>query len=503
MGILNNFKNAFNNITSVARYKMITDKGNGFYAWNGKLYESDIVRACIRPRTKAIGKLIPKHIRNDAMGIKTNPEPYIRFLLEDPNPYMSGQMLQEKVTSQLALNNNAFILIIKDDNGYPVELYPIPCMTAEAIYNQTGDLFLKFYFQNGKTATFPYTEVIHLRDDYNSNDIFGEPPGLALTSLMNVVSIIDQGTIKAIKNSGIIRWLLQYNTSLRPEDLKKNVKEFTDNYLSVETETFGAAGTDAKATATRIEPKDFVPNAAQTDRTTERIYSFFNTNKKIVQSSYNEDEWISYYEARIEPDAMQMASEYTRKLFTRRERGFGNKIVFESSSLTFASMATKLGLSSFVELGIFNPNEVREIMNYAPRDGGDEYVRRLDTRPTSEPKNKANAFRNKSNSKKSKVYAVDFDGTLCNNLYPKIGWEKTNVTAYVKKLKEDGNRIILWTCRADDLLQEAVDWCAEKGIEFDGINENLEDIISEYGSDTRKISADIYLDDKALNVDDI
>ncbi|SKA89664.1 phage portal protein, HK97 family [Clostridium sp. USBA 49] len=375
MGFLSRFKN----VTSVARYKMITDRGNGFYAWNGKLFESDIVRACIRPRVKAFGKLVAKHVRKDQNGLKINPEPYIRFLLEEPNPYMSGQMLQEKVMNQLALNNNAFILIIRDEFGYPYELYPIPCLSVEALYNSTGDLFLKFYFQNGKSSVFPYSDIIHLRDDYNDNDIFGEPPGKALTSLMNIVGTIDQGIIKAIKNSGVIRWLLQYNTPLRPEDLKKNVKEFADNYLSIESETFGAAGVDAKASAQRIEPKDYVPNATQTDRTIQRIYSFFNTNEKIVQSRYTEDEWISYYEARIEPDAIQASNEYTRKLFSRRERGFGNQIIFEASSLQYASMSTKLQLVQFVDRGMMTPNEVREIMNLTPIEGGDNVLLRKDT----------------------------------------------------------------------------------------------------------------------------
>ena len=384
MGLLNKIKSTFSNATKVSRVKMITDRGNGFYSWDGKLYKSDIVRACIRPRVKAIGKLIPKHIRNGPDGLKINPESYMRFLLTEPNPYMSGQMLQEKVANQLALNSNAFILIIKDENGYPIELYPVPCLTAEAIYDKSGNLYLKFYYRNGRTGIFPYSDIIHLRDDYNDNDIFGDPPGEALTSLMEVIGTIDQGMVKAIKNSGVIRWLLQFQQSLRPEDIEKNVKQFADTYLSIESDTFGVAGVDAKADAKQIEPTDYVPNAAQTDRTTERIYSFFNTNKKIVQSSYNEDEWISYYEARIEPDALQMANEYTRKLFTRRERGFGNKIIFESSNLNFASMQTKLNLVQYVDRGIMNPNEVREILNMAPREGGDEYIRRLDTRPADE-----------------------------------------------------------------------------------------------------------------------
>ena len=81
---------------------------------------------------------------------------------------------------------------------------------------------------------------------------------------------------------------------------------------------------------------------------------------------------------------MQLSGEYTRKLFSRRERGFGNKIMFEASNLTFASMQTKLNLVQYVDRGIFTPNEVRDILHYAPIEGGDVAVRRLDTRPTSE-----------------------------------------------------------------------------------------------------------------------
>jgi len=357
---------------------MITDTGNGFYSWNGKLYQSDIVRACIRPKTKAMGKLVAKHIRSDTNGIKVNPEPYIRFLLEEPNPYMCGQVMQEKVANQLALNNNAFILIIRDEFGYPCELYPIPCGSVEAVY-ENNELHLKFYFLNGKITKFPYTEVIHIRDDFSENDIFGESPARALSSLMEIVNTTDQGIVKAIKNSGVIKWLLKFSTQLRPEDIKTNVKEFVDNYLSIDSETFGAAGVDAKADIQRIEPKDYVPNAMQIDRTTLRIYAFFNTNEKIVMSTYDEVGWISYYEAVIEPMATQMSSEYTRKLFTRRERGFGNKIYFEACNLSYASTQTKLAFVAMVDRGAMVPNQWRDLFNWAPIEGGDDPIRRLDT----------------------------------------------------------------------------------------------------------------------------
>lgn len=360
--------------------KMVTTLGEFYYAWNGKLYESDIVRACIRPKVKAIGKLVGKHIRDDPQtGLKINPDANIRFLLSEPNPFMTGQQMQEKVANQLCLNNNAFILVVRDDNGKAMQLYPVPCVMAETKYNDDGELYLKFQYRNGKTGTFKYSDIIHLRQDYNNDDIFGESPAPALAQMMEVLGTIDQGIVKAIKNSGVIRWLLTFGSSMRDEDIKKNVQKFVDNYLAVETDSFGAAGVDAKATVQRIEPKDYVPNASQTDRTIDRIYSFFNTNKKIVQSEYTEDEWTAYYEAEIEPVAIQLCQVYSVKLFTRKERGFGNRIVFEANNLQCASLTTKLAFQAMVDRGAMTPNEWRETMNMVPVEGGDEPIRRLDT----------------------------------------------------------------------------------------------------------------------------
>jgi HK97 family phage portal protein len=304
----------------------------------------------------------------------------MRFLLEEPNPYMTGQMLQEKLAVQLELNNNAFAWISRNTDGYPMEIYPITAMAVDAIQDSGGELYLRFNIKNGKTVTFKYTDIIHIRKDFSTNEIFGESPAKVLMPLMEIVNTTDQGIVKAIKNSNIIRWLLKFNQSLRPEDIRKNTKEFADSFLNTETtETVGVAAVDSKAEAVQIEPKDYVPNASQMDRTVKRIYSFFNTNEKIVQGNYSENEWISYYEANVEPEIIQLSGEYTRKLFSRKERGFGNKIIFESSNLTFASMQTKLNLVQFVDRGIMNPNEVREVLNMAPREGGDTYVLRKDT----------------------------------------------------------------------------------------------------------------------------
>lgn len=366
--------------TSGNQFKMVTTWGDYYYSWNGKLYESDIVRACIRPKVKAIGKLVGKHIRDDPNnGLQINPKPYIRILLKNPNPVMTAQQFQEKMATQLCLNNNAFALIIRNENGLPIQLYPIPAVSAEAIYDKQGVLYIRFTYRNGNSGTFLYSDILHLKSDYYDDDIFGTESGQTLAQLMECVGVIDQGIVKAIKNSGVIRWLLKFNSSMRPEDVKKNTKEFVDNYLSIKSDTFGAAGVDAKAEAKQIEPKDYVPNATQTDRITERIYSYFNTNKKIVQSTWTEDEWNAYYEAEVEPVAIQFGEVLTAKLFTRTEQDFGNQIIYEASNLQCASLSTKLQFLSMVDRGAMTPNEWRSTMNMAPLEGGDRPIRRLDT----------------------------------------------------------------------------------------------------------------------------
>ena len=366
--------------TAGSQFKMVTTWGEYYYSWNGKLYESDIVRACIRPKVKAIGKLVGKHIRDDPKnGLQVNPKPYIRMLLKNPNPIMTAQQFQEKLATQLCLNNNAFALIVRDANGLPAQLYPIPAVMAETIYDKQGVLHIRFTYKNGNSGTFLYSDIIHLKEDFYEDDVFGTESGSTLAQLMECVGVIDQGIVKAIKNSGIVRWLLKFNSSMRPEDVKKNTKEFVDNYLSIESDTFGAAGVDAKAEAKQIEPKDYVPNATQTDRITERIYSYFNTNKKIVQSTWTEDEWNAYYEAEVEPVAIQLGDVLTTKLFTRTEQDFGNHIIYEASNLQCASLSTKLQFQAMVDRGAMTPNEWRTTMNMGPIEGGDKPIRRLDT----------------------------------------------------------------------------------------------------------------------------
>lgn len=379
MGLITNLKERFQSTKGFASVQLVSEQGENYYSWDGKLYESDIVRSCVRPKAQAIGKIYGKHIRDNGKGkVDVNTVPYLRFLLSDPNPYMSGQILQEKMATQASISGNAFALIIRDDNGLPTQVYPINAIFAEALYRK-DELLIRFTLKNGQMKTFSYSDILHIRCDVNENDIFGSSRVAPIMETMNVVGTLDTGIINAVKNSGIIRWLLISKSSLRPEDLKKNVQDFVKNYMSVEGDTFGAAGIDAKFEAKQVNATNVMPDSSLTDQQMDRVYRYFNTNKKIVTSDYSEEEWNSYYNAEIEPMVLQFSQEWTRKLFSKRERSSGNSIVFEAINLQCATLKTKLSLQAMVDRGAMLPDEWRHTLNLSNIPGGDKPIRRLDT----------------------------------------------------------------------------------------------------------------------------
>ena len=92
------------------------------------------------------------------------------------------------------------------------------------------------------------------------------------------------------------------------------------------------------------------------------------------------------------------------------------------------------------------------------------------------------------------IVAVDFDGTLSlGSQYPNIGRFNTHLYEALMKLRSIGWSIVLWTCREGKELKEAVEWCANNGLEFDAINENPPEVPFK----SRKVVADMYIDDNA------
>lgn len=97
------------------------------------------------------------------------------------------------------------------------------------------------------------------------------------------------------------------------------------------------------------------------------------------------------------------------------------------------------------------------------------------------------------------IYAVDFDGTIVTDAYPEIGQPNQELIIWLSDCKKAGDKLILWTCRTGEKLDEAVKWCMNNyNLKFDAVNANLPEMVERFGMDPRKIFADVFIDDRAI-----
>lgn len=355
---------------NVTYFKTLNDYVPFFSAFDGNLYDSDIVRTCIDAIARHAGKLKAKHIRRvDGEIIQTNSN--IEWLLQvRPNEYMNGYDFIYKIVSQLYSNNNAFVYIRVDGNKI-TGFYPINFSTVELVEFQ-GELYCRFLFKTGYQMTVPYTDLIHLRRHFNREDIFGEDGRKPFKPTLDLINTINQGISNAIKSSARIRGWLKFNQVMRPEDLKEARDKFVADYLSISNDG-GIAAVDTKGDFTPAKLEPVLADDKQMTVTRENAYRYFGVNDKIIQGNYNEDEFNAFYSSVLEPIAIQLSLEFTAKIFTNKELGFGNEIIFNANRLTFASNNTKVNMARYIlPYGILTVNEMREIFELEPVEDGDK-----------------------------------------------------------------------------------------------------------------------------------
>lgn len=357
-----------------ARWKELGSYTSTFVPFGSDMYKSDLVRACIRPLAEHTSKA-------NAVCTDKNIE---RLLNLSPNVYMNGKDFLYKVRTLLELRNTAFVYIQRDDKAVVRGFYPVPYASYEAI-DYGGRLYIKFRF-DGEAATdlvLPWADLAVLRKDYNKKDIGGDDNS-PIVSTLDLIGTINQGVGNAVKSTANLRGILKSTKAmLSKEDIKAQKDKFVADYMNLSNEG-GIASLDATQDFQPIEMKPVVTSSATMKELREDVYRFFGINDSIIMSDYTESQMEAFYEARIEPFLVAFGTELTRKVFTDREIGFNNSVMYESNRMNYTSNATKLNMIQLVDRGIMTPNELRLMFNLAPFEGGDEFIRRLDTMPTGQ-----------------------------------------------------------------------------------------------------------------------
>lgn len=377
MGIFQKLINSRKKGRQLERAELLNGQTVAFTAWNGNAYANDIARGAIDSIARNISKLKGRHVvvygdvRKPGTDTRLN-----RILQVQPNQYMNASDLLYKLATHYYLFNNAFAYIDKDERGNVVAVYPITCTQADFLSDTNGEMFVQFRFKNGNMIVLPYADIVHLRRNYNSDELLGDDNG-ALYPALELAHTQNQGIVNGIKNGATIRGMLKYSNVLAPEVLKADKERFISDYLDV-SNNGGIIATDNKAEYVPLENKPVNIDADQMKATATKIYDYLGISEKIVNSTYNEDEWGAFYESVIEPFSILLSLEFTRKIFNAREQAYGNQIVFDSGRVIYSNNQTRLNMiKELVPYGLLTVNEAREILNLAPVEDGDRRLQSL------------------------------------------------------------------------------------------------------------------------------
>lgn len=344
---------------------------------NMDIYKSEIARSAIHTIANNASKLKGKHIRKKNGEIKEGDADLNYLLQVRPNPRMSAASMIYKSVTQMYVQGDSFIHIVRDMMGRPIELMPIDYTTFK-VYTEGEYVYIQFQDGNRNQFIYDYQDVIHLRRHFNKGSVKSEEPISAFGNVLDASNTMIQGLTNATKNSARIRGILIHEGTMKEKDLKARSDAFKTEYMNLEN-SGGIAALDGKATYQELKPdyKNF--DSEQMEYIKEMMYSFFNVNDDIVQSKYSEENWDAFYESVLETIGLQYSLECTHKFFSNREKGHGNEIYFEANRLAYVSTKTKIQLvKETAPLGIFTINEVRtEIFNMAPIEGGDVRLQTL------------------------------------------------------------------------------------------------------------------------------
>lgn len=341
------------------------------------IYCSDVVQQALKCIVDEMKKLNPTHVRyveNDPVPIKGS----VQDVLNSPNQLMTTSEFLEKTVWMLLMNYNAFIIPtyytwVDEKTGaerrYYDGLYPINPTQVDFIEDASGRLFVKFWFWNGENTTLRYDDVIHIKYNYSVNEymggnLMGQPDHKPLLSTLELNRELLSGVAKAMKASYAVNGVVKYNTML---DDGKTVEALNQLEQKLRNSESGFLPLDIKS--------DFTPlprSVALVDEPTlkfidEKILRNFGVPLCILKGDYNKSQYNAFYQKTLEPLIIAISQAITKKLFTSRERAFGNKVELYPKDLIFMTVEQTLEMiKELSPTGCLFENEKRVALGLKP-----------------------------------------------------------------------------------------------------------------------------------------
>lgn len=356
-----------------------TDGYYPFYSQYGtNVYAHDVVQQALKCIVDEMKKLNPTHVRYNG----SDPAPVkgstVQDVLSNPNDLMTTSEFLEKIIWLLLLNYNAFIIPVYEtwidketgaERRYYHALYPIKPTQVDFLEDASGQLFVKFWFWNGETTTIPYDDVIHIRynfsvSQYMGGNEMGQPDHKALLDTLDLNKELLHGVAKAMKASYAINGVVKYNTILDKGKTEAALKELEAKLRNSES---GFLPLDIKAEFTPLEHKTALVDEATLKFIDSKILRNFGVPLNILTGDYTKEQYEAFYQKTLEPLALAISQAFTKKMFTKRERAFGNRVELYPKDLIFMTVSQTLEMINILSPtgGLFE-NEKRTALGLRP-----------------------------------------------------------------------------------------------------------------------------------------
>lgn len=342
------------------------------------IYASDVVQQALKCIVDEMKKLKPMHVRysgSDPVPVQSGD---VKEVLEEPNPLMTQSEFLEKICWLLLMNYNAFIIPTYytwtdektgAERRYYESLYPINPTQVDFIEDAGGRLFVKFWFWNGETTTIRYDDVIHIKYNYSVNQYMGgnelgQPDHKALLSTLELNDTLLKGVAKAMKASYAVNGVVKYNTLMDDGKTEQALKELERKLKNNES---GFMALDLKSEFMPLEHNSQIVDENTLKFIDEKILRNFGVPLCILTGDFTKEQYEAFYQKTLEPLIVSISQAFTKKIFTKRERAFGNKIELYPKELIFMTISQTLEMINILSPtgGLFE-NEKRVALGLQP-----------------------------------------------------------------------------------------------------------------------------------------
>ncbi len=365
MGILANFIKKFSGQRKNKFYADMLNNRTPVYSMFGQdIFASDVVEQAVNCIVFELKKLSIVHINSKGFDPVPVNDSAVSQVLKEPNERMTQSDFIEKMIRCLFAKDNAFVLKTYDNKKNITGLWPINPSEVAFVQNDKGVLFVEFKFANGYETTIPYDNVIHIRNKFFKSDFMGGNSDSYLDSeqsqLLKTVQLNDKllkGVSKALDSSYAINGVIKYNTMLDGEKMEENIKELEKRLRNNES---GLLGLDLKGEFIPLQNKIELVDSATLKFIDEKILRHFGVSLPILTGDYTKEQYEAFYQKTLEPLIISLNQEFTKKIFTPREKQLGNEIKFYPHELIFMNTSQKIELfKMLVDTSSCYQNELR------------------------------------------------------------------------------------------------------------------------------------------------